>query len=138
MDKATGCLTVYFENPFWVGVFERRSGGMVQAARHVFGAEPTGREILDFVTNHYDKLKFSPAIADDAKEKRINPKRSVREARKQNARTGTGTKSQEALKMQHEQFKKESRILRRETKEMKALHRFELKQQKKKLKHCGK
>lgn len=27
MDKVTGKLTVFFEEPFWVGVFERVDGG---------------------------------------------------------------------------------------------------------------
>ena len=27
MDKASGKLTVYFEEPFWVGVFERIEDG---------------------------------------------------------------------------------------------------------------
>lgn len=27
MDKASGKLTVYFEEPFWIGVFERIEDG---------------------------------------------------------------------------------------------------------------
>ena len=28
MDKVTGKLTVFFEEPFWIGVFERVEGEM--------------------------------------------------------------------------------------------------------------
>ena len=30
MDKVSGKLTVYFEEPFWVGVFERIEDGSVR------------------------------------------------------------------------------------------------------------
>ena len=33
-------LTVFFEDPFWVGVFERVSCGKLSAAKVTFGGEP--------------------------------------------------------------------------------------------------
>ena len=35
MDKVT--LTVFFDNPFWVGVFERVEGGKLSACKVTFG-----------------------------------------------------------------------------------------------------
>ena len=32
MDKVSGKLTVYFEEPFWVGVFERIESGKLSVA----------------------------------------------------------------------------------------------------------
>ena len=63
MDNCGTSLTVFFEDPFWIGIVERIEDGKLMAAKHVFGAEPTGIEILDYVKNHYDDLKFSPAVA---------------------------------------------------------------------------
>lgn len=37
MDKAIGTLTVFFEEPFWVGVVERVSGGKLSVCKVVFG-----------------------------------------------------------------------------------------------------
>ena len=37
MDKASGKLTVYFEEPFWVGVFERIEDGKLSVAKVTFG-----------------------------------------------------------------------------------------------------
>ena len=138
MDNCGTSLTVFFEDPFWTGIVERIDGGTLMAARHVFGAEPTGIEILDFVKNHYDDLRFSPAVACDAGIHKMNPKRAVREAKKSVANSGVGTKSQQALKLQHEEFKKESVQNRRIKKAQKAELKFELRQQKKKEKHRGK
>ena len=36
-------LTIYFEEPFWVGVFEELDGDKLSVCRTVFGAEPTAR-----------------------------------------------------------------------------------------------
>ena len=33
MDKVIGRLTVFFEDPFWVGVFERIENGRLSAAK---------------------------------------------------------------------------------------------------------
>ena len=33
MDKVNGKLTVYFEEPFWIGVFERIEDGKLSVAK---------------------------------------------------------------------------------------------------------
>lgn len=65
----------------------------------------------------YSKLKFSPAVDSDFKEIKVNPKRMQREARRQMEQTGIGTRSQQALKLQHEQLKVEREVISREMKE---------------------
>ena len=55
-------LTVYFEDPFWVGVFERIEEGKLSVCKVTFGAEPKDYDVLDFVLHHYYELAFSPAI----------------------------------------------------------------------------
>ena len=137
MDKITGRLTVFFEEPFWIGVFERISEGKLCVCRVTFGAEPKGSEIFDFVLKNYYRLKFSPAVATDVKEAGRNPKRVQREVRKQVQNTGIGTRSQQALKLQQEQLKTERKTVNREQQEAEKQRQFELKQQKKKEKHRG-
>ena len=39
MDKVNGKLTVFFEEPFWVGIFERIEDGKLSAAKVTFGAD---------------------------------------------------------------------------------------------------
>ena len=137
MDKVSGKLTVFFEEPFWVGVFERVADGKLSVCKVTFGAEPKDYEIYDFVLKNYYRLRFSPAVAADVKEAGCNPKRVQREARKQVQNTGIGTKSQQALKLQQEQLKTEHKIVSREQREAEKQRQFELKQQKKKEKHRG-
>ena len=38
-------LTIYYEKPFWVGVFEDLDGKKLSVCKVVFGAEPTDAEI---------------------------------------------------------------------------------------------
>ena len=137
MDKVSGKLTVFFEEPFWVGVFERVLDGKLSVCKVTFGTEPKDYEIYDFVLKNYYGLRFSPAVATDVKEVSRNPKRAQREVRKQIQSIGIGTKSQQALKLQQEQLKTERKTVSREQRETERQRQFELKQQKRKEKHRG-
>ncbi|MCQ2477307.1 MAG: YjdF family protein [Clostridia bacterium] len=130
-------LTVLFEDPFWIGVFERIENGMLSVAKVTFGAEPKDYEVYEFILKHYYDLQFSPAVATVVKEAKQNPKRIQRDIKKSLLQTGIGTKSQQALKLQQEQNKQERKVRSRERKLAEAERLFELKKQKKKEKHRG-
>ena len=132
-----GSLTVFFEDPFWVGVFERRIGKKLSVCKVTFGAEPKDCEVLEFVLNHYYELSFSPAITVESRQTADNPKRRQREARKLMEQSGISTKSQEALRLQREEMKTERRQISREEREEEEARRFELKQMKRKEKQKG-
>ena len=137
MDRTTGMLTVFFDEPFWVGVFERSENGMLSVTKVTFGAEPKDSEVFEFVMKHYSKLKFSPAVEVKTRQTAENPKRRQREARKQMGNTGIGTKSQQALKLMQEEMKTERIRITREQREAEKQHQFELKQQNRREKHKG-
>lgn len=137
MDKVSSKLTVFFEEPFWVGVFERVSESKLSVCKIPFGAEPKDYEIYAFILQNYDRLRFSAAVATDVKAASRNPKRLQREIRKQVENTGIGTKSQQALQLQHAQLKAERRLVSRERREAEKQRQFALKQQKRKEKHRG-
>ena len=137
MDKVSGKLTVYFEEPFWVGIFERIEDGKLSVAKVTFGAEPKDYEVQEYVQKYYFSLKFSPAVDTVVKDIKRNPKKMQREAKKQMQEIGIGTKSQQALKLQQEQNKQERKLRSQEKKEAEKLRMFELKQQKKREKHKG-
>lgn len=130
-------IFVKIEEPFWVGVFERNEDRKLSVAKVTFGAEPKDCEILDFVLKHYYDLQFSSAVATVVKETQKNPKRVQRDVRKEMKKTGIGTKSQQALKLQQEQNKQQRKVQNRERNRAKAQRKFELKQQKKKEKYRG-
>ena len=137
MGETVGKLSGFYDEPFWVGVFERIEDGKLSVAKVTFGAEPKDYEVYDFVLKHYYNLQFSPAVEVAVAEKHINPKRMQREIKKQMSNTGIGTKSQQALKLQHEQYKTERKKKNREQKQAEEQRLFELRQQKKKEKHRG-
>ncbi|MGN8856258.1 YjdF family protein [Catenibacterium mitsuokai] len=137
MDKASGKLTVYFQEAFWIGVFERIEDGKLFVAKVTFGAEPKDYELQEYIRKHYSSLKFSPAVDTVVKDMKRNPKKMQREAKKQMQETGVGTKSQQALKLQQEQNKQERKKRSHQKKEAEKKRMFELKQQKKREKHKG-
>lgn len=93
-------LTVLFEDPFWVGVFERTGGNQYQVFKHVFGAEPKGYEIYDFILTRYNNVEYSgPLEGDVHNEKHINPKRLQRKISREMENIKIGTKAQNAIKL---------------------------------------
>ena len=130
-------LTVFFDNPFWVGVFERVDEGKLSVCKVTFGAEPKDYDVWEFVLRHYDELVFSPAVETEMRQIADNPKRRLRNVRKQTERNGIGTKSQQALQLQREEMKTERRQISREQRDAEAQRRFEMKQVKKKEKRRG-
>ena len=137
MGRVISELTVFFDEPFWVGVFKVIDKGKLSVTKVTFGAEPKDYEIQEFISRHYYDLQFSPAVKTVVKDKKKNPKRLLREAKKHTRENGVGTKSQQALKLQHEQNQLERKEISSEQKEAEALRQFELKQQKKREKHKG-
>lgn len=137
MGRVTGRLTVYFEEPFWVGVFERIQDGTVSAAKVTFGAEPKDYEVQEYLIKYFYRLRFSPAVETTVREKPRNPKRVQRDVKKQLQDQGIGTRSQQALKLQQEQMKTERKSFSREKREEEKERMFALKQQKRKEKHRG-
>ena len=135
MERVSSKLTIFFEDPFWVGVFERVSDGKLSAAKVTFGAEPKDYEVLEFINRNYYHLRYSPAVETVVKEAKKNPKRAQRDAKKQILETGIGTKSQQALKLQQEKNKQEQKVISREQREAENQRLFELKQMKKREKH---
>ncbi|SFQ49669.1 Protein of unknown function [Lachnospiraceae bacterium XBB1006] len=137
MRDSYGKLTVYFEDPFWVGIFEKIEEEKMTVSKVTFGAEPKDYEVWDFVLKNYSHLKFSPPVEVKVKKEASNPKRIQREARRQAQKQGIGTKSQQALQLQREENKLERKTISREQKEAEKQRQFDLKQQKKKEKHKG-
>ena len=137
MDRVSGKLTIYFENPFWVGVFERIENRKLSVAKVTFGVEPKDYDVLEFINRNYYHLQFSPAVETVVKDTKKNPKRAQRDAKKQTLETGIGTKSQQALKLQQEQNKQERKVRSREQREAESQRIFELKKIKKREKHRG-
>lgn len=130
-------LTVYFDDPFWVGVFERMEDGKLSVCKVTFGAEPKDYDVWEFILHHFYELVFSPAVETEIRQTADNPKRRQRNARKQMERSGIGTKSQQALQMQMEQNKQERKVNSREQRLAKAERQYMLRQQKKREKHKG-
>ena len=135
MNESSSKLTVYFDDPFWVGVFERIENGKLTVCKVTFGAEPKDYEVWAFVLKNFSQLQFSPSVTVTVKKETSNPKRLQREARKQAAIPGVGTKAQQALQLQREENKLIRKTISRQQREAEKQRLFELKQQKRKERH---
>lgn len=138
METGYATLTVRFEDPFWVCLYERSGGGSYEACKLTFGAEPGDQEVYAFLLENWRSLSFSPPMAlEGPPDRKISPKRARREARRQTRPAAMGTKAQQALALQREQGKEARARRTREEREAEEARRFSLRQKKRKEKHKG-
>ncbi|MFJ2778409.1 YjdF family protein [Kitasatospora sp. NPDC087315] len=101
-------FSVFFDDPFWVGVLEIAGSGGVRAARHVFGGEPGNAELLAFVRQDFGRLLdaalAAPEVAAErrARQPRVSPKRLARQAAKEQTARPLSTAAEEALARAHQ------------------------------------
>lgn len=133
-----GKCTIYFEDPFWVGVFERIEDDTIAVARQIFGDEPTDTELYRFVLEEYSYLEFgAPCPLSTSPLKSANFKRAQRAARQMMKRTGVSTMAQRAMQAGYERLKTERQADQRAQRAEQAEQKFIQKQKRKKQKHRG-
>ena len=134
-------LTIFFEEPFWVCVFEEHEGKSYGVSKVTFGAEPKDEEIYEFILTKYHKLKFARSMIEGEENscliKKENPKRIQRKIKRETKEQGIGTKAQIALKEQYENNKLEKKKHNRLQRSIEEVEKFKLKQSKRKEKHKG-
>lgn len=132
-------FTVFFEDPFWIGIAEVHEENVYAALKITFGAEPRENELYDWVLTNWNRLRFSRAIQTESIcEKKPNPKRMHRQIRKQLAcDMPRCTKAQQALQQEYEQRKSERKMQSRLQKQEEKNKQFQLRCRKKKEKHKG-
>lgn len=131
-------VTVCFEDPFWVGLVERREAGRYSACKITFGGEPRDWEVYRFLLENWFRFRFSPAVPEErGVPEHRNPKRARREAARQLEGPPKGTKAQEALKLQRAEGKRAHRERSRRERADEEERRFLLRQEKKRRKHRG-
>ena len=123
MKYVTSVFTVFFEDPFWVGVLEENYNGINYMGKHIFGAEPSNSELLLFYVYEFDKIDKIKVSEVEIETKKIGFKKSLNKSRKAQAKIGIGTKSQNLFRKAFEETmvikkkgKKEEEILDKEEK----------------------
>jgi len=138
MVEIVSSITVLFDEPFWIAIYERQLDNKYEACKITFGAEPKDYEVYDYLLKNYESLKFSPAIKTKVlADKNVNPKRMQRLVNKQLNSVGIGTKAQQALKLMQEQSKQDRKVFSKQKREEEKERKFELKSAKRKEKHKG-
>ena len=131
-------LNVYFEPPFWVGLYQREEADGCRVCKVTFGGEPRDQQVLDYFQSHWRELVFSPSVAGGpVPDRAVNPKRARREAKKAVLPTGAGTKAQQALQLQREGQKTARKAAVKQRREEQRERKLTLRQEKRRQKHKG-
>lgn len=134
MQQVTGRLTVCFENPFWVAVYEQEMDGQLQVARVVFGAQPSDQEVWQYFLKEFTRLRYSPAVPVHNAVRSMNPKKMQRQRVEQQE---IGTRAQQALQLQREKMARERKQHQSRQRQQEQEEKFLIRQAKKKEKHRG-
>jgi hypothetical protein len=127
-----GRFTLLFEDPYWIGYFERYDESGCQVARFVFGAEPGNAELLQFAHDGFAQLKFVPTAASPiSSTASVGYKRRQRQLR-QEAVTPRGTYAQRLFQAGLEAAQAERASARRQHKRADRAEQYQIKREKKK------
>ena len=138
METGYANLTVRFEDPFWVLLYERGGGGTYEVCKLPFGAEPGDQEVYAFLLENWRSLRFSPPVAAKAPfERKVSHKRARREARRAVRPAAMGTKAQQALALQREEGKAARTRQSRQEREAEEERKFTLRREKRREKRKG-
>lgn len=141
MKQFTIKVTVTLERSLWVGIFERTDKKGYAVARKLFGGEPADPQLYEFISTHFYQLKFTEPHDFKLVIKRKNPKRILREVRREMERAKADliseTRAQEVLRFELEKNKKTKKKISRTDKQAKAQRSFLVRQEKKKKKKRG-
>ena len=138
MEQVKGTFTVCFEDPFWIGVYERTDGNTYEVCKITFGAEPKDYEVYDFLLRKWAYFTFAK-VKDKTppSAKKINPKRLKRAIRRAVNMQGVGTKAQQVLKQAYVEQKLQREKQEKIQKHLLSEQRYQLRQKKKKKKQKG-
>jgi hypothetical protein len=130
-------FTLFFEDPFWIGLLVISDIDFTSYSRIVFGGEPTEIELYSYLKTHFNSLEFITNSTVIPERRTIrNPKRRQREISKTvKDRTGT-KKSYDVIKNIEQQGKKKERQLKNR-RELTERQNYIVEIKKKKEKHKG-
>ncbi len=136
-------VSVVFDDPFWIVLFEHVENGKYAVAREVLGAsEPTNAEItLFFGRLDYSRLRYTTPVEEKKVPKsKIGFKKmqkKIAKAQEQNPCRHTYSKAHTELKRQRDELKAEQKSARKLNREKDREYVFKLRQEKKKQKMKG-
>jgi len=132
----TSVFTIFFEDPFWVGILEENYNGINYMGKHIFGAEPSNSELLQFYIYKFENIDRIKINETNVETKKMSFKKGINKSKKVQNKIGIGTKSQNLFKVAFEETmnikKKEKRIEEIINKDEKYKKKLEKKLEKKK------
>lgn len=137
-NQSRSQCTILFEDPFWIGIFERWENSEYAVCRFIFSKEPTSSEVYEWLLTYYEKLSFKQTqIGERPLVKKLSPKKLKKQITREISGKYQGTKAQQTLKSLYAEEKVIRKKLSKEALREEEERQFELKQIKKKQKKRG-
>lgn len=59
MKEVSADLTVYFQDPYWIGEYKRISGEKIETNKVFFDYEPLIQQVYNYYLKNWSNLKFT-------------------------------------------------------------------------------
>jgi hypothetical protein len=135
--RVTSVFTIFFEEPFWVGILEENYNGINYMGKHIFGAEPSNSELLQFYIYEFEKINRLKISETNMEIKKVSFKKSLNKSKKIQNKIGVGTKSQNLFQKTFEETMEINKKEKRVEKIMDEEEKYKKKQEKKLEKRKG-
>lgn len=134
-----GSLTVTFEDPYWVGIFERLDEQGYSVAKILFGSEPNAEIVHQAVLQQYHSLSFSkPTPEPPPAQKSVGYKRRQRELKELMGRApGLPPDATQALKEERQRLATARKKRQKEERDAEEAYKLQLHTERKKEKQKG-
>jgi len=111
-------FTIFFDDPFWVGILEENHNKANYMGKHIFGTEPSNTNLLSFYLNHFSNIERIEVKEETFGNKHYNYKKSLAKAKKSQKDIGVNQKSKALFQ---EAFEKEMTLKEREKRQEKTI-----------------
>ncbi|WP_283242909.1 YjdF family protein [Yeguia hominis] len=58
MESSSAKITILFEDPLWIGLYERQEGDRYTVCKITFCAEPKNYAVYAFLMHNFSRLQF--------------------------------------------------------------------------------
>jgi len=130
-------FTIFFDDPFWIGILEENYNDKKYMGKYIFGTEPSNTDLLNFYLNHFANMERIEVKETIITNRHYSYKKSIVKAKKVQKDIGI---KQNAKVIFREAFEKEMTLKEKEKRQEKIINeqeKYEKKVKKKREKKKG-
>lgn len=124
--------TIYFDGQFWCALIERHLQNQCFVGKHIFGAEPSNPQILEWMLNEFSHVRLFPVNQNELPKNRLKKIASKKRTNSKNTKNQI-PKSLKAFSAAQKEFLAQKKSAHRKQKRVQKEEKWQKKHEAKKL-----